>query len=142
MTAKETRHSIKNLLMQFMVRMVKHMNSFKKSLLIITVFNVLIVFPLVVGISYAVDPPAPSQGSTYSDLAIGLGLLAAGLAVAGSCIGAGIAVAYAASAGAAAIVERPGASGIILILAGLGEGIAIYGLLVAFQILGKIPSIP
>jgi len=139
MTAKETRNSVKNLLMQFTVKMVKHMDGFKKSLLIITVFNILIVFPLVVGISYAVNPPTTSQGSTYSDFAIGLGMLAAGLAIAGSCIGAGIAVAYTASAGAAAIVERPSAFGSILVLAGLGEGIAIYGLLIAFQILAKIP---
>ncbi len=64
--------------------------------------------------------------------------MAAGLAITGSCIGAGYAVAKAASAAAAAIVERPGAFGPMLILAGLGEGIAIYGLLVAFQILSKI----
>jgi V/A-type H+-transporting ATPase subunit K len=71
----------------------------------------------------------------------GLGLLAAGVAVAGSCLGAGIAISGAASAGAAAIAERPETSIWVLILAGLGEGVAIYGLLIAIIILGKLPGI-
>ncbi len=144
MTTKGTRSTIKNFLIQYTVRMFKHLSTFRRSLLIVTAFNVLVVFPLVVGISFAAASPAPSQTSTNStsttsDISSGLGMLGAGLAIAGSCIGAGIAVGYAASAGAAAIVERPGAFGSILILAGLGEGIAIYGLLIAFQILAKIP---
>lgn len=71
----------------------------------------------------------------------GVGLLAAGVAVAGSCLGAGIAIYGAASAGAAAIAERPETSVWILILAGLGEGVAIYGLLIAILILGKLPTV-
>jgi len=71
----------------------------------------------------------------------GLGLLAAGVAVAGSCLGAGIAISGAASAGAAAIAERPETSIWVLILAGLGEGVAIYGLLIAIIILGKLPAV-
>src|SRR5271157_3894378 len=71
----------------------------------------------------------------------GLGLLAAGVAVAGSCLGAGIAISGAASAGAAAIAERPETSIWVLILAGLGEGVAIYGLLIAIIILGKLPNV-
>jgi V/A-type H+-transporting ATPase subunit K len=71
----------------------------------------------------------------------GMGLLAAGVAVAGSCVGAGIAISGAASAGAAAIAERPETSIWVLILAGLGEGVAIYGLLIAILILGKLPAV-
>jgi V/A-type H+-transporting ATPase subunit K len=71
----------------------------------------------------------------------GLDLMAAGIAVAGSCLGAGIAIYGAASAGAAAIAERPEASVWVLILAGLGEGVAIYGLLIAILILGKLPTV-
>ena len=71
----------------------------------------------------------------------GLGLVAAGIAVAGSCMGAGIAVYGAASAGLAAVVEKPESSTWVLILAGLGEGIAIYGLLIAIIILGRLPTI-
>lgn len=71
----------------------------------------------------------------------GLALLGAAIAVAGSCLGAGIAISGAASAGMAAIVERPETSIWVLILAGLGEGVAIYGLLIAILIMGKLPSI-
>jgi F0F1-type ATP synthase membrane subunit c/vacuolar-type H+-ATPase subunit K len=71
----------------------------------------------------------------------GMGLLGAALAVTGSCLGAGIAIYGAASAGAAAIAERPEASIWVLILAGLGEGVAIYGLLIAIMILGKLPTV-
>jgi|GEM_PF-528808 V/A-type H+-transporting ATPase subunit K len=136
------KNTIRNMLMKFTIKMVKNMNSFKKTLLIITAFNLLIMLPLIAVISYAISPPQAQQAPTTTDqtgLQYGLGMLGAGLAIAGSCIGAGIAVSGATSAGAAAIVERPGTFGTILIFAGLGEGIAIYGLLVAFQILGKIP---
>lgn len=71
----------------------------------------------------------------------GIGLVGAGIAVAGSCLGAGIAIYGAASAGAAAIAERPETSVWVLILAGLGEGVAIYGLLIAILILGKLPAV-
>lgn len=71
----------------------------------------------------------------------GLGLLSASIAVGGSCLGAGIAIYGAASAGAAAIAERPETSIWVLILAGLGEGVAIYGLLIAIIILSKLPAI-
>ncbi len=71
----------------------------------------------------------------------GLGLVAAGIAVGASCLGAGLAIYGAASAGAAAIAERPETSVWVLILAGLGEGVAIYGLLIAILILGKLPTV-
>ena len=71
----------------------------------------------------------------------GMGLLAAAIAVGGSCLGAGIAIYGAATAGAAAIAERPETSIWVLILAGLGEGVAIYGLLIAIMILGKLPTV-
>lgn len=64
-------------------------------------------------------------------------LLAAAVAMAGSAIGSGLAVFGAASAGAAAIAERPSTATWVIILAGLGEGIAIYGLIIAIVIIGK-----
>lgn len=140
MKIMDIKRNIKNTLMKFTIKMLKHMNSYKKTLLIVTAFNLLIVFPLIAVVSYAISPPAQQAPTTdQTGLATGLGLLGAGLAIAGSCIGAGIAVSGATSAGAAAIVERPGTFGTILIFAGLGEGIAIYGLLIAFQILAKLP---
>jgi V/A-type H+-transporting ATPase subunit K len=68
----------------------------------------------------------------------GIGLIAAGLAVGISGLGAGIAIFGSTSAGMAAMVERPELNTWVLIFAGLGEGLAIYGLVVAIMILGKI----
>jgi V/A-type H+-transporting ATPase subunit K len=109
--------------------------SFRWSLSIVALATIAVMF----AVGFSAHPvSAQSQATTTTSSDNGIGLMAAGLAITGSCIGAGYAVAKAASAAAAAIVERPGAFGPMLILAGLGEGIAIYGLLVAFQILSKI----
>lgn len=68
----------------------------------------------------------------------GLGYLAAGLATGLSSVGAGIAVAAAASTAIGAISEDPKLMGKSLIFVALAEGIALYGLLVSFSILGKL----
>jgi len=64
--------------------------------------------------------------------------LSAGLAVMASTIASAFALRSVASAGFAAAAERPELSSYLLILGGLAEGIAIYGLLVAILLLGKI----
>jgi V/A-type H+-transporting ATPase subunit K len=58
-------------------------------------------------------------------------LLGAAIAVAGSSIGAAIAVAYTGAAALAALSERPELFGRAMVIVGLAEGIAIYGLVVA-----------
>jgi V/A-type H+-transporting ATPase subunit K len=69
---------------------------------------------------------------------VGWGFLSAAIAVGFSCIGAGIAVSVVGSAAMGAVAERPELMGRSLIYVGLAEGIAIYGLIVAIMILGKI----
>ncbi len=64
-------------------------------------------------------------------------LIGAGIAVAGSTIGAGIAVAYVGAAALAVMSERPELFGRAMVLVGLAEGIAIYGLIVAIILIGK-----
>lgn len=64
-------------------------------------------------------------------------LLGASIAVAGSSIGAAIAVAYTGSAALAAISERPELFGRAMVIVGLAEGIAIYGLIVAVILIGR-----
>lgn len=64
-------------------------------------------------------------------------LLGAGIAVAGSSIGAGIAVAYAGAAALAAMSERPELFGRAMVIVGLAEGIAIYGLIVGIILIGQ-----
>ncbi len=68
----------------------------------------------------------------------GLGYLAAGLAVGIASIGAGIAVGIAGAAAIGAISEKPEILGRALIIIGLAEGIAIYGLIISIMILGKL----
>jgi V/A-type H+-transporting ATPase subunit K len=58
--------------------------------------------------------------------------VAAGLAA----IGAGLAVGIAGAAAIGAIAEKPELLGRTLIFVGLAEGIAIYGLIIAFIVLG------
>jgi len=66
------------------------------------------------------------------------GYISAALAVGASSLGAGIAVALVGSAAMGAVSERPEIAGRALIFLGLAEGIAIYGLIVAIMILGKL----
>lgn len=69
-----------------------------------------------------------------SGLATGLGYIGAALAVGLSGIGAGIAVAAAAPAAIGAVSENEKSFGKAMIFVVLGEGIAIYGLVIAFMI--------
>jgi V/A-type H+-transporting ATPase subunit K len=64
-------------------------------------------------------------------------LLGAAIAVAGSAIGAAIAVAYTGAAALAAISEKPEMFGRAMVIVGLAEGIAIYGLVVAIILIGQ-----
>lgn len=70
--------------------------------------------------------------------ATGLGYLAAALVTGMSCIGGGIAVASAASAALGALSEDSTILGKSLIFVGLAEGIALYGLIISFMILGRL----
>jgi V/A-type H+-transporting ATPase subunit K len=67
----------------------------------------------------------------------GSALIAAAIAVAGSSIGAAFAVAYTGSAALAAMSERPEIFGRAMVIVGLAEGIAIYGLIIAIILIGK-----
>lgn len=73
---------------------------------------------------------AESPGDPYASLA-------AALAVGLASIGAAIAVSSTGSAAVATIAEKPETFGRALIFVGLAEGIAIYGLIIAFMILGR-----
>jgi V/A-type H+/Na+-transporting ATPase subunit K len=64
-------------------------------------------------------------------------LIGAAIAVAGSTIGAGIAVAYAGAAALAVMSERPELFGRAMVIVGLAEGIAIYGLIIGIILIGK-----
>jgi V/A-type H+-transporting ATPase subunit K len=95
----------------------------------------LLVVALTAGPSGAAGTAAAQ--ATRSSSASGDALLGAAIAVAGSSLGAAIAVAYTGSAALAAISERPELFGRAMVIVGLAEGIAIYGLIVAVILIGK-----
>ncbi len=66
------------------------------------------------------------------------GYVAAALSVGLSTVAAGVAVGLVGSAAMGTIGEKPEMSGRALIFLGLAEGIAIYGLIIAILILGKL----
>jgi V/A-type H+-transporting ATPase subunit K len=86
--------------------------------------------------------PASAQGSAAGSPAIDPGVLrwaffSAALAAGLSTLAAGYAVAVVGSAAVGALAEKPELLGRVLILVGLAEGIAIYGLIVAILILNR-----
>lgn len=76
--------------------------------------------------------------STVVSMGAGLGYLAAALAVGLSCIGGGIAVASGAPAAIGATSEDPQNFVKSLIFVVLGEGIALYGVLIAILIINGV----
>jgi V/A-type H+-transporting ATPase subunit K len=102
----------------------------------------LIVFVLIVlsasafifsGYAYASEAP-----SVVSENAMSAAFIGAGLATGLSCIGTGLAVGPAAAAAIGAISENERMMGKVLIFVAMAEGIAIYGLLMSFMILGRV----
>ena len=87
--------------------------------------------------SGGVSPAAVATAASTSGGAGGSALIAAAIAVAGSSIGAAFAVAYTGSAALAAMSERPEIFGRAMVVVGLAEGIAIYGLIIAIILIGK-----
>lgn len=75
---------------------------------------------------------------TAANASSGFGFIAAALSTGLSCLGAGIAVASAASAALGAISEDSSIFGKSLIFVALAEGVALYGLIISFMILGKL----
>lgn len=90
---------------------------------------------LVLMLAGVVDPAQAATAAARPGA--GDAFIGAGIAVAGSTIGAGVAVSYTGSAALAAIAEKPEMFGRALVIVGLAEGIAIYGLIVAVILIGK-----
>lgn len=96
------------------------------------VFLVCFLCPMVASAAETTDAVAAASGS------MGMGLIGAGIATGLSCIGGGIAVGYAAPAAIGATSEDPKNFGKSLIFVALGEGVALYGMLVSILILSKL----
>ncbi len=79
-----------------------------------------------------------AEEAAAASMSSGMGYLAAGLATGMATIGAGIAVGAAASAALGAISENEKVFGKALVFVALAEGVALYGLLISFMIIGNL----
>jgi len=86
--------------------------------------------------SAAVESPAGALASGSASW----GLVSAALATAVAAAGAGFAVGKVGTAAIGALAEKPELFGRLLILVGLAEGIAIYGLIVSILILNRLAA--
>lgn len=104
--------------------------------------NVAVLLGALVALATAL-PGGPASAATVATQTAepagigGSALIAAAIAVAGSSIGAAFAVAYTGSAALAAMSERPEIFGRAMVVVGLAEGIAIYGLIIAIILIGR-----
>ena len=80
----------------------------------------------------------PEEAAKPDNLNLGISMIAAALATGISGIGGGLAVGGAAPAAIGATSEDPKAFGKALIFVALGEGVALYGLLVSILIISKV----
>lgn len=92
--------------------------------------------PATAGVGGGSASTAVAMATEGSDSS-GAALIGAAIAVAGSSIGAAIAVAYTGSAALAAMSERPEIFGRAMVVVGLAEGIAIYGLIISIILIGQ-----
>lgn len=83
-----------------------------------------------------------AEASSGAGIAVGLGFVAAAVAIGLAAIGAGMALAAGAPAAIGAVSEDPKSFGKSMIFVVLGEALAIYGFIVAFFIIMKLPTIP
>ena len=116
---------------------------FKRKLIGFGVFLAFLVFAVLgAGVAKAVaqthEMTQEVTQKTTSPEVIKFGFLAAAIVVGLGSVGAGLAVGYVGAAAMGTIGEKPELFGRALIFVGLAEGIAIYGLIIAIMILGKI----
>ena len=101
--------------------------------------SVALVAPLFVFAAVtSAQAPAVEAARRIPDSAVMWAFIAAAAAVGIGSLGAAFAVGHVGAAALGAMGERPEISGRALIFLGLAEGIAIYGLIIAIMILGRL----
>ena len=110
---------------------------YKKTILAncLSFFGILLVASVVM---LSVTASVKAATDAAGGLATGMGYLSAALVTGISGIGSGIAVASSASAALGAISENDSLFGKSIIFVAMAEGIALYGLIISFMILGKL----
>ena len=112
----------------------KSKKRYKKSL----IANCFLFFGVATIVSFAGTASVQAASSSADGLATGLGYLGAALVTGISGLGSGIAVASSASAALGALSEDGSLFGKSIIFVAMAEGIALYGLIISFMILGKL----
>ena len=109
---------------------------FRRSLTanIVSFFGVLLIATIVMLSGTVTVHAAQDAGS----ISTGMGYIAAALVTGISGIGSGIAVASSASAALGALSENESLFGKSIIFVAMAEGIALYGLIISFMILGAL----
>ncbi|WP_411677730.1 ATP synthase subunit C [Caproicibacter sp.] len=129
------------------IHAIKHGRSKRNAMMVqmIAFVAVCAITVSVPAVAHAATSTQPTASTTTSQAApassgssSGLGMIAAALSTGFAAIGAGIAVGATAPAAIGAISEDPKALGKSMIFVALGEGIAIYGLLMSILILNKV----
>lgn len=96
----------------------------------------MVIFPVGDLVAFAAEAGGGIAGAISTGA--GMGYLAAALSTGMAALGAGIAVASASSAAIGAVSEDPKALGKVLIFVALGEGVALYGLLISILIINNL----
>ena len=99
------------------------------------VASICLVIPIV---AHAADVSAATEAASVASNATGLGYISAGLSTGLSCIGGGIAVGGSAPAAIGATSEDPKNFGKSIIFVALGEGCALYGMLISIMIITSL----
>jgi len=103
-----------------------------------------LALPLAIALTYiwigpaAADTAAETMAAAAPAPHAGMAMIGAAIAAGLASVGAAYAVAMVGSAAVGALTEKPELLGRLLILVGLAEGIAIYGLIVAVLILNAV----
>ncbi len=84
---------------------------------------------------------ANDPSSSGAGLAAGLGFIGAALSIGLAALGAGIALSAGAPAAIGAVAEDPKSFGKSMIFVALGEAVAIYGFIIAFLIILRMPDL-
>ena len=96
----------------------------------VATFTLIAAWPALAAETAAVAPPDPDV--------LRWGFASAALAAGLAALGAGYAVAQVGTAALGALAEKPDLFGRVLVMVGLAEGIAIYGLIVSILILNRL----
>jgi len=106
----------------------------KVRIVLIASLAIAVALAVVTGMSMVTSAQG-GGGTTTSSSTIGYRYIGAGLAVGLAGLGGGYAVGVAGASAISAIAEKREMSGMALLIVALGEGIAIYGLLIGILVL-------